>query len=154
MIYLYIIGGIFAGLLALGFYLSFAAGKQASLILKAIDEKYEDFVNNYIANNIVEQNKFEIDKEELAHTVLIVIKPEIESIIAHINATSSTDVPISYQSKYFKNIASIARTLFDKRHKTQHEISPTDESKLYAAFQDAIDADLTRRLVGLKAGNI
>jgi hypothetical protein len=154
MIYLYIVGGIFLGLMTLGFYLSFVAGKKTALLLKAIDEKYEDFVLNYIANNIVEQNNFDLDKYELVHTVLVVIKPEIESIIAHINSTSSTDVPIKYNSKYFKNIAPIARTLFDKRHKTQHEVSQMDENKLYTAFQDAIEADLTRRLLNIKAGNI
>jgi hypothetical protein len=154
MMYLYIIGGIFLGLMTLGFYLSFVAGKKTALLLKSIDEKYEDFVVNYIANNIVEQNKFDLDKDELAHSALVVIKPEIEGIIAHINSTSSTDVPINYNSKYFKNIASIARTLFDKRHKTQHEVSQADEHKLYTAFQDAIEADLTRRLLNLKVGNV
>jgi hypothetical protein len=155
MSWLLIIGGVIVALAGLGHYFSRVAGRKAGDLLKGIDQKYEEFVNQYITHNIVNQDNFEIDKEELAHNALLVIKPEIESIIAHINANDYSDVPVKYNSKYFKNIARLAESLFEKRHKTHAiAISEIDEQKLYVAFQDAIVADLTQRMLYLKNGTM
>jgi hypothetical protein len=150
-----LIFGILALLVWFGNTLSVSAGKKAGKILKAMDTKYEDFVNTFLTTSILSDEDINNQQDELAHQVLKVLKPEVEGLLAHINATELSDVKIQYHSKYFENIARFAESLFYKRHQFKTKpISPEEEQKLMSTLSDAVQADLTQKMLYLKSGRI
>ncbi len=156
MTWYYILGGIFA-LLTLfyleGTRLSGRAGAAAKVLVQSADEKYEEFIQKYIVNMIVEHQKFDIDIHKLSHKAMVILKPEIDALIGHINSTSYSAVKLKYISKYFKNAVSISESYFEKRNKNkQLLLSQNDREMLYEAFLDAIKSDLTSRLLDLDDG--
>lgn len=148
-----IILGIITVLALYGHQLSLGAGRKASIILKRIDTKYDRFVDAYISNIIVHEDRTNIDQEEILQKLQIILKPEIDGLIAFINSNDLSDVRVRYDSKYFDNLSRIAESLFQKRHTYQsHPISQDDEEKLQKALLDAIKADLLQRTLLLRGG--
>lgn len=146
---------ILAGLVSFGYKLSQKAGKEAQKIIESADERYQDFVEKYLANLVLEGKEVDLDfkLKEILHHAFVVLKPEIDGLIAHINATSLSDVKIKYDSPYFRNVCNVAQMLYEQRHKNNSLlVSDMDKDRLYEAFKDAIRADLMQRMLALKAG--
>ena len=143
------------GLLLLGLYLSYAASLRAQALFRSLDKKYESFVRKSITSEMVGQEDYRIDTEKLMEETLLVIKPDIEAIIAHINATDVSDVRVKRASKFFKNAARISEEFYEKRNKNKrNSLTQNDINRFNLAFKDAIIADLTQRKVDLKLGKI
>lgn len=156
-----IIVGIFCivGILAaLGFRLSAVAGKTAGKLFKVLDHKYENFTEKLIAAGVVTEGAekiIQLDKTTMSEDIFTVIKPEVDGLISHINATDLSDVKVKYISKYFKNAVRMCEEFFEKRHQhSSHILNEKDKERFYTAFKEAILADITERMVNLQIGQI
>jgi hypothetical protein len=153
--FLLIIGIILTALIAFANTLSAGAGRKASQILRKMDERYEEFAQNYLTTLILEDQDIEVRQVEFTKQIIKVLKPDIDGLLAHINATEYSDVKVKYKSKYFSGVARFAESLFYKRHKFNSiPVSEEDTKKLFETCTDAVEADLTSKLLLLKAGRI
>lgn len=143
-----------AGLLILGVTLSARAGRRGKILAKNLDIKYIEFIETTITNTIVDRQDLETELNSITEKAKILLKPEVDSLIAHINATDLSDVHLNYESECFNNVVSLAESFYEKRHKKKHPLSQEDEKKLYKALEDGIRADLVRRSTKLLSGNL
>ncbi|NJO02487.1 MAG: hypothetical protein HC880_13070 [Bacteroidia bacterium] len=122
--------------------------------MQKVDEKYEDFVNLYFNMSILKSENGPINLESISQEAFTILKPEIDGIIAFINATTYSNIPVKHQSPYFSSTASLASAYFRKTGQSNTQtLSREDEKKFTEAFRDAIKADLTRRTMELRARN-
>jgi len=154
-----IIGIVLAGLILLGLIVSKTEAKSAAAkartLLQELDLKYGDFVEKRINLTILDKNTLDINKEEVLHECMDLIKPEIEGLIAIINSTKTSTVNINYLSTYFKSPVSFVESFFEKSTKNEgKQLLNTDEDQLFESFRDTINSDLTKRLLDLKTGSI
>jgi hypothetical protein len=137
--------------------LSKRAGGKAVQLVEGLDMHYQDFIEKQ-QTLLVLENKETTPTESLlqyyADEAFIVLKPEIDALIGHINATKLSDVKIAYKSRFFQNVAALTESYFEKRKSTKEAISERDEERLYSAVRDAIRADLKERLLNWKIGNL
>ncbi len=126
------------------------AGIKAKKLFKAIDEKYEEFIEKKIASHILNNDSIEINIETYKKEVITVIKPDIEALIEHINATTYSSVNVEYNSTYFNNATQMTITYFAKSRKNEGKVlTKQDEADFFIAFGDGIAADLTTRKLEL-----
>lgn len=128
---------------------------KAGEFLQAIDAKYQHFVEKRIPLNILNSNSIEMNIEDLSRETFTILKPDIDGLITHIEASDIIEPEINYSSKYFKNVeALIYRTYRTTYNKSQPSPPPYNRDAFYDAFQDAIKADLTDRSIDLKNADI
>jgi len=132
--------------------LSANAGKRAKVLFKSTEEKYDNFVKQYLANGIVQEADFEAITTPLKEQVIKVIKPEIDGIFSHINATELSDVKLKYTSPFFQNAVSLSESFFEKRNDNKKELGETERKRFHQAFEEAIEADLIQRINNYKTG--
>lgn len=153
-----ILGIVLVGLIILGVVTNKMeakkASKKAASLFKHIDTKYENFVEKSISYNILNKEKLKFDIDKLCFETMQLIKPEIQSLIALINSTSTDEVSLDYNSRHFNSVVSYAESFFTKSKKSKDKmLSKEDENKFYESFEDAITADLKTRALDLKSGN-
>jgi hypothetical protein len=154
MIIIWIMLALLSGFIlfaAIGHQLQLQAGKKASDLFKKLDNDYEDFINELITHKFASGN-FDISKEDLREEVWTFIKPDIEGVFSHINATELSDVKIKYKSKYFDNLCRLAESFFELRKKTQNLLTETDRKRMLEVAKDSIEADLSKKMLRLKSG--
>lgn len=128
--------------------------KKATKQLSKIDNRYGNFIEKRINMSIIKNDSIDIDKEKLIDEALIILKPHIDGLIAHINSTTNDDISINYSSPYFDNIISIMEEKYVISAKNKDKIlSEKDEKEIFEAFSDAINADISDRMVNLKSLN-
>jgi hypothetical protein len=145
---------VIVGLIGIAQAIAIGASRRADRLMKGMEKQYEDVVTALLAGAYTAGEQWEDqDNEQAVHIVLQTIKPHIDSLLSHINATDSSDVKVSFPTKYFANVATFADSLFYKRSKHKDTpLSQEDEDKMYAVLRDAINADLLKRKLYLKAG--
>lgn len=165
MIIAEILIGIIAlgGILALyGSKLSNSAGNRAGEALQRLDEHYDSYIEKQktllLLENSGEPQASVMSNEALSHfvdEVFSIVKPDIDALIGQINSTSLSDVKITANVRYFRNVASLAEALFEKRRTLGvGAVTEKDEEKIYQAVKDAILADLKERALNWKIGNM
>jgi hypothetical protein len=134
------------------------SARKAAELLQDIDFTYSDVVEKRRVLLLAENNTTVLtpaDIQPFIDEVFIMLKPDIDALIAHINATNSAGVRILYKSPYFKSIASLAEALYERRHSTPAAmLSHEEEQKIYAAVRDAIQADMRQRLLNWNVENL
>jgi hypothetical protein len=158
------LGGI---LVYVGNKVSKNASSAATELLMEMDEHYSNFIEKQRTLLLLEEengNSQTSDKTSLQLTnemlqdfideVFIIIKPEVDALVGHINSTQLSDVKMQSQSRFFRNVAHIAEAFYEKRKQSQTTLSEADEEKLYSAVKDAIRADMKERFVNWKLGNL
>lgn len=131
------------------------AANRCTQLFMEIDAKYGKLIEKSITLALLQDNNSDFNMQSFIDDSIIVIKPEIEGLIANINSIDISSASIEYNSTYFKNAISITESLFTKSYNANNKkISKSDEDELYEAFKDAIKSDLTRRKLDLKIGNI
>jgi hypothetical protein len=123
------------------------AGKRAGKIIQSMDNRYNRFIETKMSNKIIESDSITMNKEELIASAVIVLKPDVESLISLINSVNYEDVKVDYNSRFFNNIVTLCQALFraSKRNESK-TLSPGEEEKLYTGIKDSILADLTSRM--------
>ena len=125
--------------------------KRIKSLLAEIDRKYEAYVEQQLTYNILKNENVGFDSLRLTHEVMIIIAPEMEAIVAKVNATTYSSITIDYESKFFKNAVMVAESLFGKGMRdSKKKVLPQAEKEFYAAFRTAIESDLTQRTLSLK----
>ncbi len=107
---------IIVGLAGLAHISSMVISQRAGKLLKKMEKEYEEDIDVLLANAYLDgKNWDEHDREEVIHNCMQMLKPYIDSLLAHINATDTADVQVSFPTKYFGNVATFADTLYKKR---------------------------------------
>jgi hypothetical protein len=131
------------------------SGKRIADLLKKTDKRYDEFISKRIDEHIIKKNDFNLDKDRLAKESTDLLKPQIETIISHINAAQGKSIEVNYKKGFFPNVAPLCEHLFLKKERSrQKELSREDENRLFTAFEDSIKADISERSFKLKAGEI
>lgn len=155
---LYIMLGLI-GILALGAIAASRDSKNKALNviarLNAMEDKYEKFVEKNIHSHILEKNDLQVDPEELASNTLKFIIPDLDGLISLINTTTYTTVEINHTAQYFPNLVSLTESYFIQSQKSKSKkLSPEEEENFRKTALDAIHADIQRRLLDLKIGDL
>ena len=155
------LGAVVGILVYLGSKMSASAGSKATNMLHNLEERYDAYIEKQKTLLLLEQNPDSAENpladaalEKYADEAFTVLKPEIDALIGQINATNLSDVKISVEPRFFRNIASLCEAFFEKRRKTKQPISEQDEAKMYLALKEAIIADLKQRALNWKIGNM
>lgn len=137
------------GLLAfVGGRVAVVDGKQAAKIIESLDRKYESFIESRKSFLMAKQQSIENFVDE----VMKIVKPEIEALVRHVTQSIYTGVKIPYVSTYFKNIVSLAESLYElKNHKNVRE---EYLRKFLQLCREAIESDLRRRYGLMEMGRI
>lgn len=131
------------------------AGKEAAKKIKKMDEIYQDFIERRISLDIIRTETINIDIEKTLREIMIILKPEIDGLIAHINATTYSTAETETDSIYFSNLVAITNSFFIKSRQNQGKtLTSQDEKEYTRAVEDAIKADLQKRMLNLETGNI
>lgn len=150
-----IIGGVFVVIFIIALIASSfdtkRASKKAIEILKNLEKKYEDYVERRINLNILKNDEINIEQSKLVDDTIIILTPEIEALVAHINATIYSSIEIDYEAKYFKNMVTLAEQFFRKTgdSKTKN-LNKKDVDKLFASVKSSIISDLKRRILNME----
>jgi hypothetical protein len=127
------------------------AGIRAGEFINTIDLRYEDVVEQRIeAHGIAPETA--IDTESWIEDLFVMMKPDIDALLAHINATDDTAVKVQYTSRFFNNAVGLSDAFFAWRSRHPEQmLSGEQEQKMYTAFKDAMRADLRQRLLALSS---
>lgn len=137
---------ILAVLVTYGNYLSKSLGDKAAKKFLAIELKYEDFVNQYFNRVMINPDKENFRIDDVLNKVMVVLKPDIDSLWFDINQNTFSGVKISHKSRLFSNLISISELYFEKHYKNQRKfLGQDDENRFFQALEDAIKSDLIRR---------
>lgn len=128
--------------------------QQTEFLLREIDHKYENFIHKRLDLAVLKQEDADAIINDMSKKAFVILKPEIDGIMAFINATQYSNISVQPNSKYFKGPASLASAYFRKTSKSKTaSLNLQDEAKFREAFIDSIKSDLTQRHLDLKAGN-
>ncbi len=131
-------------------------------MIRALDDKYESYVRKNITLNVLEAERAE-DLGRFIDDVMVVIKPELDALIRHVNHPASCRGPVDAPSRYFTNVVSAL-----EYHLRCHGDGPprgdvvSDAAPLTTgqiedirrSARDAVRADLEVRELDLKMGTI
>ena len=126
------------------------AGNRVIRYLLDIEDRYAYYIEQK-TEQADSKHSLELNKHNIVNEAIIILKPDIEALIAHINATTYNKVKIEYYHGIFKSIAPISEQYFkqSRLHKDKN-LSEADEEEFFAAFEDAIRSDLTSRLLAME----
>lgn len=151
-LYTFIIIIVFLSLVGLGvFYILYSregkkAAKRAIGLLKEIDEKYEKFAGQHISIKVLRDRDDAIDSRRLNKELLVYLKPQVDALIAHVNATKIGSISIGYRSKYFPNLITLTEATFrSSQDNTSKKLLGHEENKFYEAIKDGVASDLAKR---------
>jgi hypothetical protein len=123
------------------------AGLKAAELINNAELHYDTTIEQRL--QLATQNGEMLELEALVEELFVMIKPEIDSLLAHINATDANlEVTIPYTSRYFNNAVTLAEAYFAWRNKNKTQLlSDGNEEKMYRIVKDALRADIQRRLL-------
>ncbi len=111
-----------------------------------LDNKYESFVEKYFTREILSENKITIDKDIFFEELLIIIKPDLDSLVSLINSIKTNHLTIAYKSKNFSSLIFLTEELIKRKHQNPNKTLTTeDEGKIMRTFHNAVLADIKNR---------
>lgn len=128
---------------------------NAATLIQTMELKYERYIEQNIHNHLLEKNDLQVDPKALAKDSLSLILSDLEGLINLINSTTYSNVEINCSTQYFPNIVSLMEDYFRQSRKNKSKrLSAIEEQTFKNAALDAISADIQRRLLNLKIGNL
>jgi len=129
------------------------AGEQAGNMLYDMEQKYNDYVERRLNNQIISEDNFDVNAKEVASDVMIFLAPDIQSLISFINTTVYSGARTEYKALYFSNIPHIINEMFEKSTRRKDDsLTKEDEEKFHKAFEIAVKSDISKRISDLKSG--
>jgi hypothetical protein len=123
--------------------------------IDSMEEKYEKYVEKNIHSHVLEKNNLQVDPNLLALDTLKFILPDLNGLISLINTTTHTTVEINHTAQYFPNLVSLTENYFRQSQKSKiKKLSPEEEENFRKTALNAIQADVQRRLLDLKIGDL
>ena len=131
----------FGALLTFGFYLELKDRKKIKLLMKNIDQKFNDVLTQQIDKIILEKNTLDLDIDQISSDTYDIILPQIDGLISQIDAiTRKVELDDGY-TQYFQNVLGIV-----SYHLSQKEKLSDDEGlEIRNAFRTAIVSNLKER---------
>lgn len=128
-------------------------GEKAANMLRMLDDQYEAYMSQKMLM-AGKDEALELHPEAIMDEAMIILKPNIDGLMAHINANKNySSVNVDYYSRYFKNAVPTVEAYFQKSYLTKGQLlTEYDEKKFFSAFEDAIKSDLKQRMLELKSG--
>ena len=135
----------FGALLTFGFYLELKDRKKIRLLMKNIDQKFNDVLTQQIDKIILEKNTLDLDIDQISSDTYDIILPQIDGLISQIDAiTRKVELDDGY-TQYFQNVLGIV-----SYHLSQKEKLSDDEGlEIRNAFRTAIVSNLKERILYL-----
>jgi len=129
--------------------------RDAGARIKLMETKYEDYIEKHIRNHVLEENDLQVDAEELSKDVLRVIRPDLDGLIALINSTIYSSVHMNYTANYFPNLVALTEEYFRQSQKNKSKrLTDIEEENFRNSALDAVQADIQKRLLDLKIGDL
>lgn len=123
---------------------------NAGARIKAMEFKYENYVEKHIHDNNLEQHDVPIDSKQLASDCLTIIRSDLEGLILLINSTTYSNVQIDYVAEYFPNIVALTEDYFRQSRKNQsRRLTEIEKETFRQTALDAIQTDIQRRLLDI-----
>ncbi|GAB4407194.1 MAG: hypothetical protein OHK0053_33760 [Microscillaceae bacterium] len=126
--------------------------RQTEQFFKELDQKYEDYVEKKLNLAVVSQDNQDADLDTMLRQVFTILKPNVDGILAYVNSITYSSIALKHQTRYFKGASTLTQELFRSTGDGK-AMTEADRKRFYESFQDAIRADLTQRLIDLKANN-
>ncbi len=115
-----------------------------------MEQNYNKYVENYFTAHTLNRANKAIVEDELVKEVMTVILPEIRGILSFVNVTIYASMTIPIKANYFPNLVPLTEEYFDKSRKNKSKkISQEEEVEYIAIIEDAVRADLKKRLLDL-----
>ena len=123
--------------------------------IEKMEAKYDDYIKKHLQNHILEENDLQIDADQLAKDVMVVIRPDLAGLISLINSTIYSSVHLDYTAQFFPNLVGLTEEFFRQSQKNKSKrLSEIEEQYYRATALDAIQADIQKRLLDLKIGDL
>lgn len=127
---------------------------KAKKQLMRLDEKYKFFIQKRMNLSIIEKKDLKLERELILQEAFTVLKPDIDALIGHIHMTIVPNIRAtysSYSSAYFHNVIALAEEMFFSKKLTSERLVKEEErEKLYQAFRESMEADITQRMLDIK----
>jgi hypothetical protein len=128
---------------------------SAGLRLKKMERKYDDYINNNIHDTTLAANDLQVDASQLASDALMIIRPDLDSLIGLINSNTYSIVNIDYNSQFFPNLIELIEAYFRQgQKKTSKRLTEIEEQNLRNTALDAMQTDIQKRLLDLDIGDL
>ena len=123
---------------------------SAGLRLQTMERKYDTYINKNIHNTTLAANNLRVDASELANDALMIIRPDLESLISLINSNTYSIVNIDYNCQFFPNLIELIEAYFRQgQKKISKRLTALEEQNLRNTALDAMQTDIQKRLLGL-----
>ncbi|MEZ4772080.1 MAG: hypothetical protein R3D00_02780 [Bacteroidia bacterium] len=113
-----------------------------------IESMYESLVKKRLSLSILEDRNPEKEKKAIAEEVMAILRPEIQLLIAHIQTQVVPDAKLGYSPRYFRLAKSLAENMVQRG--SGQEISLSEIEGFFKAFEEGVQADISRRIIDLK----
>lgn len=129
------------------------ARKKATLLLQDIDRKYADYLQRRLTLAAIEDKDIASELVDIQEQGMIILRPEIDGLVAYINATSSPFVTLTYRSPFFSNAVALVEELFAASRQNVSKVLSDDQiERLRGSFSSGIEADIASRILSYKTG--
>ncbi len=123
--------------------------KHLRSLFKDMEKEYKKFIHQKLDFEIIKNENLNINKDELVHNAITILKPYIESLYALASSNEvSQPLGINVESEHFKNLYFVAERLLMQRL----PLTTLDKDELFQALDDALTADISKRLLQLQTG--
>lgn len=114
-----------------------------------IESLYESLVKKRLTLSILEDRNPEKEKKAIAKEVMEILRPEIQLLLAHIQTQVEPNAKLGVSSRYFRLALSMAESMV--RRGADQEISLSEIEGFFKAFEEGVQADISRRIIDLKS---
>lgn len=116
-----------------------------------MEQKYQDFVENYVTHQVLQTEDLTINAELLTQEAFTVILPDLKGILALVNSTVYESITLNTKTQYFPNLVGLTEEYFVRSQNNEHKILlPKDEEAYFLAAKEAIQSDVKQRLVAVQ----
>ncbi len=123
--------------------------KHLRSLFKDMEKEYEKFIKQKLDFEIIKNENLNINSDELVSRALTILKPYIESLYALASSNEITQsLGLNIDSEHFKNLYFVTERLL--MHKLP--LTTLEKDELFQALEDALKADISKRLLQLKTG--
>ena len=123
--------------------------KRLKNVFKELENDYENFIQRILDYELIKNENFNLDIQQITSQAITIFKPYIESLFAIANSTKITkSLNLHIKSEHFKNLYFITEKLLMYKL----PLTTFEKDELYQAFTNAIKADISKRLLQLQTG--
>ncbi len=123
--------------------------KNLDKIFSDLENEYEDFIRQRINMQIIENDNLNLDTVTLTQEARTILQPYLEAILGLVNAFKINEpIDTKHEIKYFKNLYFLTNKFLQQKL----PLTSFEKDELETAMNDAIRADVQKRLLQLKSG--